>query len=443
MAKRSENIASKLNSAKTQAAEQVEFMLQKIVILDSEKEDFDEAIKKLDLSVQQQIDEVNSDIKDAASAYNARITAGCRTVKNWVLVGVGTTVATYKCVDADTSLQQFKAMHGIKYYDEPATKDILDSTVGSFIGTCGIGSTHVTIMSIAGSGTTSGMQVGQTITCDQSGVFGSSTTIIGFTTSLADLSSVGIGVSGDIEVVDVIITSTSTGAAVTTSNPAEFDVLGIATSFEIPPVPMTQSPFVPQTIGIMNTSIVGTGTYIKYTNSSASTTKQSWNPYLEGLKIESSNISEPSVGAGTTAYNIGSTNMPSNIVGIGSLNLPPYSYVEASAGDILILDVLEQDHTVAISTYYQALPSCSSTLETNITNALSVVSTSESKLTSGTTDITGRLAASNTLRMLRNKYNIQIWGIRQTLSELYKEKDDFDEGVDYLNSSSVLDIIDS
>lgn len=435
MATPSENIASKLNLAKTQAEEQVDFMIQRVVLLDSEKEDLDESINKIDLSIQQQIDSVNNDVKNVALAYDARINSGCRTLKNWVQTGVTTvsaiTYPLYTCVAVDSTLQQTKAMHGIKYYDEPATKDILDSTIGSFIGTCGIGSTHITVMSIAGSGTTSGMQVGQTITCDQSGVFTSATTIIGFTTSVADLSPVGIGIPGDIEVVDVIITSTSTGVAVAAASAVEFNVLGFATSFNIPPVSMTQSPYVPQTIGIMNTSIVGTGTYITYTNSSSPPTQQSWNPFLNGLKIKKAIISEPVVGAGTTVYNIGSVNMPNNISGM----TPPYTYTEAGIGDTV--------YTLDISAYYQPLPSCSGTLETNLTNALNTLSSSETALTSGANSITSRIAVSNTLRTIRNKYNIQIWGVRQTLSELYKEENEFNEAAAYINSAAVKAIIDA
>jgi len=429
MATPSENIASKLNLAKTQAEEQVDFMIQRILVLDSEKEDLDESINKIDLSIQQQIDNVNTQIQNVVATYQARIDSGCRTLKNWVQTGIATVGVTeypvYTCVAIDPDLQQIKPLHKIKYYDEPATKDILDSTIGSFIGTCGIGSTHITVMSIAGSGTTQGMQVGQTITCDQSGVFASPTTIIGFTTSVANLFPVGIGTSGDIEVVDVIITSNSTGAAVAAASAVEFDVLGFATSFNIPPVKMTDSPFVPQTIGIMYTSIVGTGTYIEYTNSSSSPTTQSWNPFLNGLKIKKAIISEPVVGAGITLYNIGSTQMPT-IFG-----------AEANPG------VSTTFLSLGIGTMYTPLPSCNATVETNNTNALNTLTTLETGLTVGSNNITQRIQVSNALRVLRNKYNSQIWGMRQVLSELYKEENQFNEASAYINSTAVKAIIDT
>ena len=427
MATPSENIIAQISISKTQSEEQVDFMLQRVLLLDSEKEDIDESIKKIDLSIQTQIDSVNNDIENVAVAYQARIDSGCRTLKNWVQTGITTvgmiTYPIYTCIAADPALQQNKAMHGIKYYDEPYSKDILDSTVCSFIGTCGIGSTHITVMSIAGSGTTSGMQIGQTITCDQSGVFAGTTTIVGFTTSLADLSPVGIGMLGDIEVVDVIVISTATAAVVTAASAVEFDVLGFTTSFNIPPIPMSQPPFTPQTIGIMNTSIVGTGTYIAYTNSASPPTSQSWNPYLKGLKIKTS---EPSVGAGTTLYNIGDVKVPS------------VSGIEAGIGD-----TVTPQGVSGISTCYNALSACSGTLDTNVTNAINTLTTSEGALTVGINSIPPRISTSNVLRNMRNKYNIQIWGIRQTLSELYKEENEFNEALAYLQSPAVKAIIDA
>lgn len=446
MDKPSEIIAEKLTKAKTQSEEQVEFMLNRIILLDSEKEDIDEPIAKLDLAIQQQIDNVNKQIKNVAAAYQARIDDGCRTMKNWVQTGITTvalappfggytTVPVYTCVAVDPGLQQTKALHAIKYYDEPAAKDILDSTVSSFIGTCGIGSTHITIMSIAGTGSTQGVKIGQTITCDLPGVFPSTTTVVGFTTSVADLYPVGIGTSGADQVVDVLIVSNSTGVAVAATDQIEFDVLGFATSFNIPPVSMTASPFVPQTIGIMNTSIVGTGTYITYTNSSASSAKQSWNPYLNGVVIKTTPITEPVVGAGVTAYNIGSTDLPHKLVPSGGFPVT-YTYVEADPGDTVT--------TSGINTYYQPIGvACSSALETNITNALNTLSTLETGLTVGINSIPPKIEVSNTLRAMRGKYSIQIWGIRQTLNELYKEENQFNEASVYINSPAVQAIIDA
>jgi len=428
MATNSESIKGKISTFTAQITEQVDFMKSRAVVLDAEKEDIDSSIEKLDLSVQTQIDSVNNDVKNVALAYDARITAGCRTLKNWLSAGITTDPDTgveseaYICI-IDSAFTQNKNLHGIKYYQEPHSLNVIDAASGSFIGTVGAGSTVITIMSIAGTGVTSNMKVGNIITCSQSGVFAGATTIVGFSTSVADLSPIGIGSTGDIEVVDTIITSIAVAAAVTATSFTQFSVLGFSTTLSIPPVPMTSNPLIPQAIGIMQTTTSGIGTYIVYDNSGNPSSVQSWNPFLKGIKIKKSVVTEPTVGAGVTIYNIGVTQAPSN------------GGVEANVGYTTVV-------TPPGPPPYISLPSCP-TQEANLTAALNTLVTSESQLTSGTTSILPRIITSNIFRNLKRKYTLQIWGIRQTLSELYYEQDQLNNSLQYLNDPETKKIIDA
>lgn len=62
-------------------------------------------------------------------------------------------------------------LHGIKYYDEPYTKDIANTFVSSFPGTVGIGGTIVTVFADQYSGSVDNVKVGQNIICSKNTVF--------------------------------------------------------------------------------------------------------------------------------------------------------------------------------------------------------------------------------------------------------------------------------
>lgn len=434
MDKTSDSIKGQINILKNQADAEVEFMKQRIILVDAEKQYIDTAILKVDRDVQDQIDDVNTKIKAVADAYQARIDAGCRTLLYWDFEGqttIAPIVDTYRC-KINNSYIDIKNMHGIRYYNEPHTQDVIDSSVGSFIGTVGTGSTVVTIMSIVGSGVTERMSVGNIITCDQPSAFPGITTIVGFSTGVANLFPVGIGTSGDIQVVDTIIISVPASAEVTAplsgGGFSQFSVLPPTSTIEIPTIPMESGALTPQTIGIMDSSTLGIGTFLEYNNTGDPPTPQSWNPFLEGLQVNiggyTTTVRKPVVGAGTTLYNIGSTQAP--VLGGGN---------PAQPGNTIVL-------TPGDLPPYVALASCP-TEEAQLTSALNTLSAAESALTSGLTAINYKLSASNAFRISRNRYTLQIWGIRQTLSELFFEKENLDIAVQYVNNSTIVNIIDT
>jgi hypothetical protein len=458
MSQTADNIKAKINVLANQASEQVEFMETRVILLDDEKGDIDNAITAIDKVVQNEIDDVNTKIKNVSDAYNARYTAGCRSLMRWKLLSFTTlpsftlTYKTYEVqptgigetiigIGGTLSVEylpgsrpgyEVKNLYGIKYYDEPHTKDVTDTLVGSFIGTIGIGSSVLTVMSLKSSGAIENMQIGNLIISERSNVFPGITSIVGFSTAEVDLSAVGIGSTGDIEVVDTIILSTN--AAVNITAPmsdglfVEFDAIKSSTQIDISTIPMIKSPLVPQTIGIMNSSTLGIGTYVKYDNSGNPNQTQSWNPFLKGIKQKKVIINEPIVGSGYTFFAVGFGSTPA---------------IYTSGGAFIRYATLGEEITIisgSAEVGYQNLPSCP-TQETNLTNALSALSTKESEISSGVGVLNGRLSVSNALRTERNRYTLQIWGVRQTLSELTKELNNLNAAKSALDDPVIAGIL--
>jgi hypothetical protein len=451
-----DTIKNKVLSLTAQNTEQYNFMKNRIVLLDNEKEDISPAISLIDAQIQNDIDEVNSKIKAVADAYQARLTAGCRTLRAWQLTGVildDPVLYTYSCIEvsavgfADTTSISTgvgtgvntyepgsllgitpKNLYGIKYYNEPHTVDVIDGLVGSFIGTVGSGSTVLTVMSLSSSGALGEAKVGDLVTCSVSGVLAGITTIVGFSTAIADLSSVGIGSANSTSLVNTITLSIPALVTVTsplsTGNFANFTILKGANQIEIDAIPMDSSSLTPQTLGIMDSSTLGIGTFIQYDNSGNPSSSQSWNPFLNGVQIGNSTIVPPSVGAGKTYFYEGFTVAP---------EYPSGSSTIAPVGTVITLTAFESPDTFN-------LPSCSAQ-ETALSNAISALATAESEISSGLSVMNSRISVSNTLRKERNRYTLQIWGIRQVISELVNDTANLAQVSSALEDPSISGII--
>ena len=79
MSKLSDDVAKKLKDTK----ESIQFLTDHIVEVDAEKEIYDSGIAKIDRDLVSQLNVVNQTIGDVATAYDARITVGCRTDMFW------------------------------------------------------------------------------------------------------------------------------------------------------------------------------------------------------------------------------------------------------------------------------------------------------------------------------------------------------------------------
>ena len=103
--------------------------------------------------------------------------------------------------------------YGLKIYSEPFDKDIGDTLVGEFIGTCSIGSTVVTVMQEVGAGLTFG--TGQIlVSAGKTAIFPNNATIVGVGTTTQDIRSIpstGIGSTG--VVVNLLTVDVNCGSA--------------------------------------------------------------------------------------------------------------------------------------------------------------------------------------------------------------------------------------
>ena len=79
MSKLSDDVSKKLKDTK----ESIQFLTDHIVEIDADKEAYDSGIEKIDRDLVSQLNAVNQTIGDVVTAYDARITVGCRTDMFW------------------------------------------------------------------------------------------------------------------------------------------------------------------------------------------------------------------------------------------------------------------------------------------------------------------------------------------------------------------------
>ena len=277
-----------------------------IVLLDAEKEQWDAAIDKVDRPLVVDIDAVNQTLADVESAMEDRISVGCRTDMFWRVLDVsGSPADSWDVVCTKISLNGYDAigssglgtclawlvpdgnnssgiqsfplidlrtpkigvttdnLHGLKYYNEPYTRDVGDTTVGQFIGTVNTSSTTLTIMEPYSDNLWGDFEVGDLITCEKDGVIsGGSVKITGFGSAVTNLSGVstayqtsfttesGIGIT---VVPTITLASATIGFATAPESDGKFTVFnvlsdptGIVTANDYA-LSFEDNPFSPQT----------------------------------------------------------------------------------------------------------------------------------------------------------------------------------------------------
>jgi hypothetical protein len=168
----------------------IEDSTEAIIETDATKGAYDDIITSLDVDIFNEIQSVNSNIVNVASAYQDRINVGCRTDVFWRLTGTAGT--TYTLVATQLSLAGYagtlpsveyfngvgfvtysnystfgfstESAYGVKYYNEPVTEDFEDTFVTSFIGTISTGSNKLIALSVVGSSSTLGITTEQLVT---------------------------------------------------------------------------------------------------------------------------------------------------------------------------------------------------------------------------------------------------------------------------------------
>lgn len=458
----SDKIKKDVAEKKKQKLENIEYFKEQILLTDALKEDYDSAIKSIDNDLFSDITAVNDTLVGVQSAYQSRVTAGCRSDLFWRVAGYDSGTGNYSLVSTKLSIVGYGTtvffldslggittyangqieipgvvegdnLHAIKYYDEPYIKDIGDTTIGSFVGLVGTASTILSIVSQSSQELVGTFDIGNLIICSKNGVFsGSNNKIVGFgsttitgitTTVMNDV--VGIATTS-LNVSTIILQLPTVGFSslpesdgsysefTVVTDPDAFDQRKTRFKYK---VPFTKNPFSPQTIGIMTSGNVGIGTFIEYNNNGSPSATQSWKPELFGIKKDGEKIKEPKVGAGKI-YNI-----------VGFTSVPSYFGVPQPEGSTLIIATLTGLYTLITP------PGGCTEIETNLTNAITAKNTAESNLSSGSNCIQGKVDAANALRKERSEYSLKIWGLRQSIGGESDRVDDYEALETYINDT--------
>ena len=222
--------------------------------------------------------------------------------------------------------------YGLKYYNEPYSDDIGDTFVGSFIGTITQGESTLTVMQPVGLGLSEKLKVGQLIVPEVASVFSGVTKITGITTGKTNLTRIvplnePVGIATTLSWVNIL--TVDNVALESLKSPrndgtfGSFEVLDDPDNFadegrEKYSIPKESDPFVPQTVGIMQTSTIGTGVSIALDNSGFPTAAMAWDPNLEGYIVEYDSrgralagpVEAPKVGAGQCFWVVGFDKYP-------------------------------------------------------------------------------------------------------------------------------------
>jgi hypothetical protein len=443
-----------------------------ILLTDAEKELYDNGIIAIDSDLFGDINSTNNTIQAVKDAYQARIDSGCRTDLFWKITGFSTSGGGGSPISYDFSLEvdqlgdvgyatsithldssggittyaagtvvigtgnQSDNLYGLKYYDQRYLKDIGDTTIGEFIGVVGAGSTELAIVSQISDELIQEYEPTNLVISGKEGLFsGDYNTIVGFgstTIYSTEIETItGIATTA-LEVSTIILQNNTVGFTSLPESDGSYVTFTIVTDpddeqalqerFKYS-VKFTKNPFSPETIGIMNSSTLGKGYKIEVDNSGKPPETQEWKPELEGTEKKGETIKEPKVGAGKIYYKIGFTDEP-----VDALGDP------ASKGDTRSISIASYNPALVASQVYSAISqSGCSPLNTTISTAEATRDSAESSLS--TTD---KLNAANALREERNKYALQIWGLRQSIGGENEEVDRYNSLIGYINAQDSI-----
>ena len=334
--------------------------------------------------------------------------------------------------------------YGLKYYNEPYSDDIGNTLVGGFIGTITQGQSTLTIMNPVGAGLSEPLAIGQIIEATDLNVFSGTTKITGITTGLVDLRDIEplVGIAETLSKVNILtidgIALRSVKAPLDNGNYGNFEVLDDPANFansgrEKYSFPKDSDPFIPQTVGIMQTANIGMGVSIALDNSGDPTAAMAWNPQLNGYSIEPSGvpiIRPPKVGSGKCFWRVGFSAYPRASVG---------SAAKAAEDAEITIEIDD------IANMYGTLSSCSAALETAITDAVGIATTKETTLigVNTTTNVT-KVEGLNALREERNEdYSLPIWGMRVGIGAQNEIVDRLNTLQRHLDDLTIRNVVDS
>jgi len=461
------DIINSLSEKKAGQKGEINEILERIIELDGYKIPYDESIKKIDLDIINSFESVNSGINSVKNAYQNRVNVGCRTDMFWRVVGATTstyTVTVTKLSETGyanvigfgsetitvfngTGFTTYFAnnpfgfdtqnYYGVKYYDIPVTKDIEDTFVTSFIGTIGVGSSILTVLSPVGSSSTIAIKPGQFVQSSKSGVLPSSSNVVGiYQTTTTPVTSLGI--ASTTLVTALTLDTLATGSALAPESNGSFVTFTVLKSTDQFQYNLstyeelsTKSPSSPQTIGILDTQTVGVGVSIAYSNSGGYPYPQSWYPDLEDPGDFDDDVFptlEPNVGPGVAYYKVGFAYYPVSFSGTATT-------VRAPLGFTTTITVAQ------LSGITTTLGSTCPTEDTQITTALSTLSGIQTSFNNNINNLNLKLSAANALRRERESIQLSIWNSRQEIANNNIDLINIDETLSYLGISTITNIL--
>ena len=489
MPTRAENIISFVDTRIIAAQDAKRGCTESVSALNATKEDHDYATNALDTLCFNQTNDVNVAINSVGAAYQSRVDAGCRSDLLWRVVsyspgsGTPSDPATWglECIRVQAGNYEQKSSsgigsafafvepngtggitsshrsdgvlanvvgfatdfyHGIKVFDEPYAQSVSDTFVLGGVGTCGLGTNRLYLMNPTKSATNTvgdqnvGLKTGMIIQSETGGIFPqTSVDIVGIGTTMADLRSIDAGISTYATEITVLTLESNTIGMATAPMPdgswPNFIISKDPNSLSVEDwaVDMKDPAYVPQTLKMMNSTSIGTGTSVAYDNSGEPNIIREWNPFLLGFVDPndwSTVVTRPEVGAGRSHYIVGFGSFPV-ISGSTAATLGQTKTVEAAA--------------LTDGSLYNDITTTCATQQTNLVNAISSRDTLESELVSGFSTFEARLDLSNSIREDRNQINLHIWAYRQQIGNC-----DADEASDktfkgVMESTEFTDII--
>jgi hypothetical protein len=470
-------IVSLLDRRNRLSQDDIEFAREQIIVLDNATDVYKRSILRIDASLFEDIENINQYLIDVQEAYQLRLNVGgCRTDLFWKRIGYdvfectrlspygavgygttaleiydpdnlygGTTPDTTTGVSTITDLENFGFIstnrYGIKMYEEPYFRDVVDSNVGNFIGTIGLGSTILNVMEPLDSNTfPTGLTIGQLVVCNKDGVFtGGQNSAVGFGTTIVNLTPVDSGIGTDASVVRTIILESPT---VGFASAPEADATFVEFSLLIGPdelanvgLPIDSSPYVPQTIRMMTRGKRGQGVRIDYDNSGLSTTTRSWNRFLDGFpniddrgnERDPSPWREPEVGSGKIAYPVGFTSDPYTI----TLGVPSKASIGSTGTSIGAVNRV----------YYEPITTTCNALDADIVTLENDANTAAAQFDNSLSDFNQKLEITNLLREDLSEFYLRIWAYRGQVGAATSNRNTYNRRRNEINSDYVRGLI--
>ena len=331
--------------------------------------------------------------------------------------------------------------HGLKIFDEPYVHAVSDTYVTSGVGTCGIGQTIVYLMSPLPTGMDRdypvGFSSGMLIQASELGIFAGSSnaaTITGIGTTTLNMERIP-GISTISSLVNYFFVDTTTiGIAsapmpdggyntfTISKDPSGIGITDWSVDFE------TDGTYTPQTLRMMTSDLIGTGTSIAYDNSGEPNVARTWDPFMLGFPDPEDidvNVTRPEVGAGRSHYR----------VGFGSF--PKSGGSAATLGTRITVTV----GSVSDGSLYDDVTTSCSTQQSNLVSAIAARDALETALSNSMSTFNGRLSLSNEIRGDKNSIDLEIWANRGQIGQSNSDMDNARAFEGVINDTEFLDEI--